>query len=156
MAEKTSWSTVDITDCPYYLIARTSLVMTRALRGGLEKIGASHIRPAYLGVLMCLWRQDGVKVVDLGRCAGLEPSTMTGLLDRMERDGLVQRKPNPRDRRAQLIFLTELGREVEGSVNAVIDQTLDHILRGIPERDLTVLRRTLRKLLTNVLEEDRP
>ena len=90
-------------DCPYYLITKASLAATAALKRELDGRGLTDVKPAYLGVLMCLWQgagmdevlgklgaEDGMRITDLGRCAGLEPSTMTGLLDRMERDGLVR------------------------------------------------------------------
>ena len=99
----------ELTDCPYYLISRATLVVTAALRRGMAEAGVGHVRPAYVGVLMSLWRDDGLKVGELGRRAGLEPSTMTGLLDRMERDGLLERGPDPTDRRALRILLTQKG-----------------------------------------------
>jgi DNA-binding MarR family transcriptional regulator len=100
----------DLTDCPYYLITRASLVTTAHLKRKLAEAGAGQIRPSYLGVLLSLWREDGLRGVELGRRAGLEPSTMTGILDRMERDDLVARRPDPDDRRAHRIHLTGRGR----------------------------------------------
>ena len=82
-------------DCPYYLISRVTLVVTSALKKGFTEAGVTAVKPAYLGVLLTLWREDGLKVIDLGRKAGLEPSTMTGLLDRMERDTLLYREADP-------------------------------------------------------------
>jgi len=75
---------IDVTECPYYLITRASLACTARLKEALAAAGVGNIRPAYLGVLMSLWSDDGLRAVELGRRAGLEPSTMTGLLDRME------------------------------------------------------------------------
>ena len=87
-----------VKECPYYLISRVSLVVTSALKKGFANAGVEQVRPAYLCALMSLWQEDGLKVIELGKKAGLEPSTMTGLLDRMERDGLVSRTTDPRDR----------------------------------------------------------
>ncbi len=140
---------VEVTHCPYYLLTRASLTITAALRRGLEQAGAATIRPAYLGVLMCLWREDGQKVGDLGRCAGLEPSTMTGLLDRMERDDLVQRSPDPDDRRAQRVFLTGAGQRAQGGASRVVGAVLQQALAGVSEGDVQRLRRTLRRILAN-------
>ena len=58
-----------VTECPYYLVSRATLVVTAALKRGLAEAGMAHVRPAYLGVLMSLWQEDGVKVVELGRRA---------------------------------------------------------------------------------------
>ena len=94
-------------DCPYYLISRATLAVTSHLKKGFANEGIGTIKPAYLGVLLSLWDEDGLKANELGKRAGLEPSTMTGLLDRMERDGLVKREPDPNDRRAHRIHLTQ-------------------------------------------------
>ena len=112
----------ELTDCPYYLVTRVALQVTSALKKGLITAGVQKVRPAYLGVLMSLWQADGLKGVALGRKAGLEPSTMTGLLDRMERDGLVARNVDPHDRRAQQIRLTPYGRDVKEPVQAVVEE----------------------------------
>ncbi|MBW2457675.1 MAG: MarR family transcriptional regulator [Deltaproteobacteria bacterium] len=139
----------EVTDCPYYLVSRATLVITNVLRRELQSAGIDEVKPAYLGVLMSLWTEDSLKVVELGRRAGLEPSTMTGLLDRMERDGLVIRAADPADRRAHRIRLTEAARSVQGRVLAIVDESLAAVHDGVSERDAATLKKTLRKLLTN-------
>ncbi|MBW2276858.1 MAG: MarR family transcriptional regulator [Deltaproteobacteria bacterium] len=145
-----------LTECPYYLISRTSLLGTSALKRELRAAGVEHVRPAYLGVLMSLWREDGLIVVELGRRVGLEPSTMTGLLDRMGRDGLLERSPDPTDRRVQRIHLTESGRAVERPVTEVVNRALGKMLEGVSESDLMQLKRTLQHVLGNADKLNRP
>jgi len=140
---------IDPKDCPYYLVSRASLTITAHLKQAFTAAGVAHVRPGYLGVLMCLWREDRQKGVNLGRCAGLEPSTMTGLLDRMERDGLLERRPDPGDRRAQRILLTRAGQDLRGPVTTVVEQTLDRLLHGVPDEELQRLKGTLRQVLAN-------
>ena len=106
------------------------------MKRGFAEAGIGFVRPAYLGSLMSLWREDGLKMIDLGRRAGLEPSTMTGLLDRMERDGLVERRPDPADRRVLKIFLTATGAGIRETVIGIVDSTLAGVLvRGRCGRD---------------------
>lgn len=139
----------DIIDCPYYLLTRASLSATSALRRQLEEVGFARVRPAYLGVLMCLWREDGRKVGELGRCAGLEPSTMTGLLDRMARDGLLRRKADPDDRRAHRVFLTEEGRRAEQAIEVAVAEFLERLTAGIEDGDVQQAKAFLRQILAN-------
>ncbi len=139
----------DPMDCPLYLISRSSLVVAWGLRRTLASSGMEQVRPAYLGVLLILWTGDGMRSVDLARRVGLEPSSMTGLLDRMERDGLLKRRADPDDRRAQRIYLTEVGREAEGPVNGVVDQAVREVLGDIPAEDVEHLSATLRQILDN-------
>jgi DNA-binding MarR family transcriptional regulator len=135
------------TDCPLYLISRTTLLGTAELKRGFASAGVEHVRPAYIGVLMSLWREDGLKMIELGRRAGLEPSTMTGLLDRMERDGLLYRSADPDDRRALRVYLTEDGVNIRELVLGVLEQTITKIFSGISKEDLNHLKTVLRKVL---------
>jgi len=142
----------ELADCPYYLISRVALQVTSALKKGFIAADVQAVRPAYLGVLMSLWRTDGLKVVALGRMAGLEPSTMTGLLDRMERDGLVVRRVDPHDRRAQLVELTGLGAEVKEPVRTVVEKVMDQVFTGNVAADLEKTKKVLRQVLGNLQE----
>ena len=133
--------------CPYYLLTRAGLTMTALLKRQLAAAGVAEVRPSYLGALMCLWREDAQQSAALGRCAGLEPSTMTGLVDRMERGGLVKRRPDPEDRRAQRIHLTAHGRQIKKKVDRVVTGTLDEAMGGLKRSELHELSSILRKLL---------
>ena len=72
-------------DCPYYLITRTSLMITSILKKGFISAGVEQVKPAYLGVLMSLWRHEDckagtnqkgnlkeLKTNELAKMAGLE------------------------------------------------------------------------------------
>ena len=136
------------TDCHYYLITRAGLAMTALLKRELAAAGVDDVRPAYLGVLLSLWKENNLKVAELGRRAGLEPSTMTGLIDRMERAGLVGRRADLHDRRAQRIRLTQRGNEVEEQVMQVVDATLVAACADVADQDLECLKSVLRQILT--------
>ncbi len=142
-------STIKPVECPYYLVSRVNLVVAAALKRELAEAGVEQVKPAYLGVLMCLWREDGLKGIELGSRAGLEPSTMTGLIDRMERDGLVVRKSSPSDRRVQLIYLTAQGKRVRKPVEVLLDRALPKVFKGITKRDLAFTKDVLRQILEN-------
>ena len=139
-------------DCVYFLISRTSLAITSGLKKDFGASGISGLRPAYLGVLLSLWAEDGLQARELSRRAGLEPSTMTGLLDRMEGDRLLERRPDPDDRRAQRIHLTSLGREAHEPAMRVVDENLNRLTQGITDEDVEQVKQLLRKVLLNAQE----
>ncbi|MBI5572474.1 MAG: MarR family transcriptional regulator [Desulfomonile tiedjei] len=144
---------IDPMECPLYLVSRLSLVITSALKKRLTEAGLGHFKPAYLWALMSLWVEDGLKVTDIARGARLDTSTMTGLLDRMERDGLVMRTADMTDRRTLRIYLTDEGKRIQNPVIAETLQVLDECFGGIPEEDLNVTKATLAKVLARVREE---
>ncbi len=141
-------------DCPYYLISRATLAVTSLLKKGFNNKEINTIKPAYLGVLLSLWNEDGLRGNELGKRAGLEPSTMTGLLDRMERDGLVKREPDPNDRRAHRIHLTKEGVDAEVSATKVVSDTLEKVFNTIAEKDIETMKSVLRTILLNCGRED--
>ena len=140
-------------DCPYYLISRVSLLVTAALKREFASSGVEQVKPAYLCVLMSLWQEDGLKVIELSKKAGLEPSTMTGLLDRMERDDLVARTTDLTDRRVLRIHLTKTGRHVRDPVLNVVDRVITEVFAGIPQEGIMQTKNLLRHVLANANEE---
>ncbi len=145
---------LDPMNCPYYLVSRITLVITSALKKRLAQAGLTYVKPAYLWALMSLWMTDGLKVTDIARKAGLDSSTMTGLLDRMERDGLVTRTADAADRRTLRIFLTEKGKQIQEPVIAQTCVVLNDLFGEIPEEDLGTTKYTLAEVLAKVHEED--
>lgn len=148
----------NVSDCPYYLIYRVSLLITSSLKKGFAEAGVFDVTPAYLSALMPLWddyentgdkKNCGMKANELGKKAGLEPSTMTGLIDRMERSGIVERRDYPNDRRAQLISLTDKGIEIQKAVLNVLTNTLDKVFNGIAERNIGQMKEVLKSVLVN-------
>ena len=146
----------------FFLVTRGALSLSSTFKKVLVKHQLPEIKPSYLGVLLCLWEkealdemlskfgsEDGMKLSDLGRCAGVEPSTITGLVDRMEKDGLVSRSPVPGDRRAQQANLTENGRLIRDKVLAAINDFEQDAFEGISENDMEITKQVLRKLIAN-------
>lgn len=137
-------------DCLYYLVTRTSILATVQLKKALAEAGVGDVKPVFLGVLLHLWEADGVNPVALARKAGLEPSTMTGLLDRMERAGFIVRRADPHDRRALRIDLTDEGRASEKPVKEVVDETLARFVKGLPQTEIQTAKRVLQHALANM------
>lgn len=89
-----------------YVVNYAARALARELSPRLAAHGA---RAGQWAVLMFLWAQDGQTQRELSRQVAIEDATMVRTIDRMERDGLVRRERNPRDRRQIKIFLTEKG-----------------------------------------------
>lgn len=155
MAHKTSseyvnaLNLIDPGDCPYYMISRVTLSITALLKKELNDAKIEGVKPAYMGVLMSLWLEDGLKVVELGHRVRLEPSSMTGIIDRMERDGLVTRTPDTDDRRIHRIFLTEHGRDMKEPVLRVLNNAFACLFAGIDHKEYNQAMGFLKHILAN-------
>ncbi len=81
--------------------------MARLFATGLQRrIAPLGLAPAQFMVLLELWQEDGQTQSMLNHRLDVEQATMANTLSRMERDGLIERKPSDKDRRAKLIYLT--------------------------------------------------
>jgi len=80
---------------------------------------------------------------------------MTGLIDRMERDGFVCRSPDPTDRRVQIIFLTDNGKKCGAPVMNVVDNVLSDIFSGVSEKDFAQTQALLKQVLANAQEDSK-
>jgi DNA-binding MarR family transcriptional regulator len=148
-------TTSSLPDCLYYLVTRASMLATSMLKKDLSDAGVGHVKPAFLGVLVVLWQEDGLQAADVARRGGLEPSTTTGLLDRLEAQGLIERRADPADRRAVRIHLTRDGKRLERTVRGVVDMALARAAEGIPAKDVETTRCVLKRFLQNALERSR-
>lgn len=85
-------------------------------------------------------------VSELGAAAGTRPTTLTSVLDRLERRGLVRRKGAPADRRAVLIELTPAGRRAAATVAGAISGLERRALGSLPAEAIAGLRAALQAL----------
>lgn len=113
----------------------------------LERLAAEHdisiIQARLLGVL----RDREPTMNELARLLGLEKSSVTGLVDRAERRGLVARVPSSTDGRAVLVTLTAEGRSLVSSVAGDFADEVSTMLCHLPARDREVLSRLVSRLL---------
>ncbi|WP_438863253.1 MarR family winged helix-turn-helix transcriptional regulator [Neptunicella sp.] len=86
-----------------FLIADISRLMRRAFQRRLE---GSQLTLAQARALIYVSRNEGVRQVELAESLELQPMTLARLIDQLAEEGFVERRPDPRDRRAHLIFLT--------------------------------------------------
>jgi DNA-binding MarR family transcriptional regulator len=109
--------------------------------------GFEDVRPSYGSVLLPLFEEDGLRMGELARRARLSKQAMTELVPRVERDGLVERRTDPSDGRASLLFLTARSRAFEPVAAAVLGE-LDGLVRSSldPER-VEELKAALRELI---------
>jgi DNA-binding MarR family transcriptional regulator len=115
-----------------------------------EKHGLSEGR---LGVLFRLYRCGATPLGDLAQDLDSTPRNITGLVDHLERDGLVERVPDSEDRRSVHARLTEAGR---AQIEAIWQQGIQHqgeMAEGMTTEDLAQLRHLCLQLVENARKE---
>jgi DNA-binding MarR family transcriptional regulator len=89
-----------------FLLAKASQRWNELLYERFVARGYPEVRPAYGSILVPLFEEDGLRMGELGRRAGLAKQTMTTMVRLLERDELVRREPDLFDARASLVSLT--------------------------------------------------
>lgn len=105
--------------------------------------------PGQFPILIELWAEDGLTQKQLLERVDIEQATMANTLARMERDLLIERKPHPSDKRAQLIFLTDKGSSMQAeAVEAAIAADRD-LFKGFRVFERELLLEYIRRILLN-------
>lgn len=85
------------------------------------------LAPSEKLVVTHLWAAEAASMSELAGIAGMSTGGATAVVDRLERDGYVERHPDPNDRRRQLVGLTDHGRAVRSRLDAVIGRAVESI-----------------------------
>jgi DNA-binding MarR family transcriptional regulator len=97
-------------------------------------------------VLFRLRQQEGLSQVDLAEVLELQPISLVRLLDRLVEHGLLERRPDPRDRRANRLFLTEAGRQLVDDLDSLRDSIAAEVLQGMPASTIETSLEALRDI----------
>ena len=108
------------------------------------------ITPGQMIVLYTLYKKDGASITDLSKRCYLDNSTLTGLMDRLERLQLVSRVDVPGDRRAFSMFLTPQALAMREQVFAVMDKVAEIMLEGCSEQEIAAFEKVLRNIFAKL------
>ncbi len=129
-----------------YLLAKASQRWNEQLQTGFSEAGFPEVRASYGSVLIPLLEEDGLRIGEIARRARLSKQTMTTMVRLCEREGLVERRPDPDDGRATRVHLTAKARRFQPAAERVLGVLEDEIERSLGVRRLAELRRALREL----------
>jgi DNA-binding MarR family transcriptional regulator len=101
-------------------------------------------------VLFRLREQEGLSQVDLADVLELQPISLVRLLDRLVEHGLVERRSDPRDRRANRLFLTASGRKLADDLDRLRDSIAIDVLQDVPASAIETSLKTLREIKERV------
>lgn len=121
-------------------------VARRLRTSSAESLARWDIAPSHARALMVLGRHQPRRPGDLAAHLHIAPRSATEVIDALETRGLVQRGPDPADRRATLVELTAEGTEVLDDLRAARQDESDAFFARLSPRDREQLARILRKL----------
>ena len=132
-------------DCLCFQVGRVSRKMTRITRDKLIPYG---LTTAQFFLLTALYEEDSLPISVLAQKVALDRATLTGLLDRLERDGLTERRADPKDRRAIRIHLTAKAEGLREELTELYHDNNGMFLSLLSQEEREAFERVVNKLET--------
>ena len=129
-----------------YLCYKLSRVMRKVHRYYESNLSQYGITPSQFYVLSAVWEKDGVKFKDLAKSLDMDGSTLTSILDRMERLDLVERRNDPEDRRSLLVFLKEKAKQKIAEITYLAEKLDQEIKDRFSDEEFATFERVLEKI----------
>ena len=139
-----------LNNCINYLLTGAQHTVFQYMKKNLAQF---DITPIQYGVLGCIWEFDMHNPKDIAAHLGVENSTISGILERMENKGLIRRMIDSTDRRYIYIELTDVSRELEVPVRTVVTEVDRKVLEIFNEEEKAALKNALRRLYMQSIEE---
>ena len=130
---------------------------TRAMRRHLNRrlVEAGYdVTAEQLIIMVILGQHDGSNQQLIAEVSGKDKTSTTRMIDTMERNGLVRRVPDPKDRRQKRIHLTDKGRYEQEQMMTHIYATHESATYGISPEELKLCKDVLGRVLSNLIETD--
>lgn len=129
------------------MLGQVARLMRRSFDERARKIGVTRPQWQVLGLLA---RNEGINQGGLAEILEVEPITLGRMIDRLQDAELVARRPDPADRRAWRLFMTERGHALLAQLQPHGEQTFAQALEGINDAQQVELRNMLERIRSNL------
>lgn len=139
-----------------HLLAKVSRLVGGRMRVRLEEIGLHHAQGM---ILFHLWREDGMAQNVLAQALHITPPTASNTLQRMERDGWIQRRRDPTDQRVVRVYLTGRAKALREEARSTFRELDRELTAVLSEKERQILMASLLKVhhhLSQALEGPDP
>ena len=111
-----------------------------------EEFDRYDLTPPQFGLLAFLWQEDGLSQAELSSRSQIDRTTIGGVIDRLEKEGMVERRHHPEDRRAYQVFLTMKGKLMEDELSGVAERVLTKVVAPLTDKEHATLIHLLTKI----------
>ena len=136
------------TDALSWLMATCSKTLRERLAVRFANAGYA-VTPEQWAILGRLGQQDGLSQQALADRFHRSKVAAFQLISKLEKQGLVERRSDPKDGRSNLVYLTEEGRRIQPELVSLASENMTAALEGISEADLTTAKRVVRRIIEN-------
>lgn len=133
-----------------YAIAQLCKIHRNAVDTALRRASELHVGQEM--ILLELWEDEGSTQTQLAERLCVEPPTVTKMLQRMEHEYLIERRPDPEDARVSRVYLADRGRALQGAVEEAWREVEAQTTAGMTAEERMLFRRLLIQARTNLTE----
>jgi DNA-binding MarR family transcriptional regulator len=137
-----------------FLIAKIHQLSGRIFARIMKKSHIEEINPAQGRILFVLWKKDEIPISELSKKTMLSKSTLTSMLDRLEKAGYITREYSQDDRRKIPIKRTEKDKNLEKTYIQVSDEMTNLFYRGFTPEEIDNFEGYLKRVLQNLVEHN--
>ena len=130
-------------DCICFSLGKALRQISKHYREKLAKFGLTQ--PQFF-LLIALYEEDNILISRLAEKVALDKATITGIIDRLEREGYVKRVYSKQDRRAIYIKLTDKAKNIENDLKKIYHETNSSFLSKLTEEEYKVFQSVIQKL----------
>lgn len=134
-----------------FLIHDVARLMRKNFNRRVQSIGLTQEQ---CRTILHLSRCEGIQQVDLAEALEIKPITLARLLDKLQENGLIERRPNPEDRRAFCLYMTTAGHAALKKIRTIGSATRADAHGDMSARDLDKLHALLNRLKSNLLDAE--
>ncbi|MBP5443825.1 MAG: MarR family transcriptional regulator [Treponema sp.] len=136
------------------LISQVHQISQRVWNAVLSRNGLEDLAGARGRVIFALWNEDNIPIKKLVEKTSLDKATLTGIINRLERDGYVKRIPSPDDKRVTLVSRTGKDEMFKKKVPKASDQQNAFFYKGFSVKEIQEFEEYLKRILTNCREAE--
>lgn len=133
-----------------FLISRIHQKSGRIFNRLLKENGIEEINPAQGRILFVLWREDNISIKKLSERTSLGQSTLTSMLDRLEKTGYICRVQSPEDRRKILIRRTEKDKQLQAIYDKVSREMTELFYEDFSDDEIEIFETCLKRILVTL------
>lgn len=139
-----------------FLISKIKQIQGRVFEKLLTEYGIDQFNGAQGRILFILWNEDSIPIKELSEKTGLAKTTLTSMLDRLEKLGYIVRICDPADRRTIRIKLTETAKSMRGRYFEVSMRMSEIFYEGFNDNEIIVFEENLTRILENLAKKENP
>ena len=129
---------------PGFLLNKSAIRIKEAYE---ERLAPLRLAGKHFGVLLVLEEKGSITQHEIGKCVYVDRTTIVGIIDDLEKSGMVERKEHPTDRRSHAVYLTAKGKEALAKAHHLVSAVDKQFFSGLSAKEEKELMRILRKLV---------